>query len=104
MINATPIMSRRLLPHSTAVPRRTSSARTFNSTGDRRGFGKVPAFYFYSSRCSPRGFGWSEGIARKDAEHKAKIATSRQLAALSASERDKRLDRSLLLAVEAVQD
>ena len=33
----------------------------------------------------------------------AKIATSRQLAALSVAERDKRFDRSLLLAVEALQ-
>ena len=37
------------------------------------------------------------------AKEKASIATSRQLAALSVSERNKRLDRSLLLAVEALR-
>ncbi len=42
-----------------------------------------------------------EEIARKDAEAKARIANSRRLAALSATGRDKRLDRALLLAVEA---
>ena len=41
--------------------------------------------------------------ATKRAEAIAKIATSRQLAALSVAERDKRFDRSLLLAVEALQ-
>ena len=39
----------------------------------------------------------------KRAKAQAAIATSRQLAALSASERNKRLDRSLLLAVEALR-
>ena len=42
-------------------------------------------------------------IKRNEANTKAGIATSRQLAALSASERNNRLDRSLLLAVEALQ-
>jgi WD40 repeat protein len=37
------------------------------------------------------------------AKAQARIATSRQLAALSASERNKRLDRSLLLAIEALR-
>jgi serine/threonine protein kinase len=41
--------------------------------------------------------------SRKLAMAQARIATSRQLAALSASERGRRLDRSLLLAVEAVR-
>ena len=40
--------------------------------------------------------------AREAAEYQAQVATSRQLAALSTSERNKRLDRSLLLAVEAL--
>ena len=40
----------------------------------------------------------NEQVARAQ----ARIATSRQLAALSVSERNKRLDRSLLLAVEAL--
>ena len=46
------------------------------------------------------------GIANEKtqlAEDRLKIATSRQLAALSTSEGNKRLDRSLLLAVEALQ-
>ena len=41
--------------------------------------------------------------ATKQANALAKIATSRQLAALSVAERNKRFDRSLLLAVEAVR-
>jgi WD40 repeat protein len=40
---------------------------------------------------------------KKAAELQAQIATSRQLAAISTSDRDKRLDRSLLLAVEALR-
>src|SRR5262249_36111885 len=48
----------------------------------------------------------TKAVAAQKAEAKAKaqtrIATSRQLAALSSSERNKRLDRSLLLAVEAL--
>jgi hypothetical protein len=44
-----------------------------------------------------------EQEARKDAESKARTATSRLLAARSASERNKRLDRALLLAVEALR-
>ena len=39
----------------------------------------------------------------REAKVQARIATSRQLAALSASERDKKLDLSLILAVEALQ-
>ena len=39
----------------------------------------------------------------EEAKAQAKIADSRRLAALSESERDKRLDRSLLLAVEALK-
>jgi WD40 repeat protein len=48
----------------------------------------------------------SEGVAKEQtriAVEKERIATSRQLAALSSSERTKHLDRSLLLAVEALQ-
>jgi len=41
--------------------------------------------------------------ATKQAKDQARIATSRQLAALSVSERNKNLDRSLLLAVEALR-
>ena len=41
--------------------------------------------------------------ARSNAERQTSKAISRQLAALSASERNKRLDRSLLLAVEALR-
>ena len=41
--------------------------------------------------------------AREHANKQAGIATSRQLASLSASERNKNLDRSLLLAVEAMR-
>ena len=41
--------------------------------------------------------------AKQAAEKQAKFATSRQLAALSASERNKQLDLSLLLAVEALR-
>src|SRR5262249_191030 len=41
--------------------------------------------------------------AKQAAEKQAKIASSRQLAALSASERNKNLARSLLMAVEAVR-
>ena len=44
-----------------------------------------------------------EARARLRAKALAKIATSRQLAALSVAERDKRFDRSLLLAVEALR-
>ena len=40
---------------------------------------------------------------KAEAENQAKIATSRQLAALSVAERDKRYDRALLLAVEALR-
>ena len=41
-------------------------------------------------------------IERNEANTKARIATSRQLAAVSASEPNNRLDRSLILAVEAL--
>ncbi len=41
--------------------------------------------------------------ATKQAKAQTRIATSRQLAALSVAERDKRFDRSLLLAVEALR-
>ncbi len=41
--------------------------------------------------------------ATKQAKAQTRIATSRQLAALSVAERDKRFDRSLLLAVAALQ-
>jgi WD40 repeat protein len=44
----------------------------------------------------------AEGAAN-EAKAQTRIATSRQLAALSVAERDKRFDRSLLLAVEAFQ-
>ena len=46
------------------------------------------------------------GIANKateKAERQAKIATSRELATLTAAELDKRLDRALLLGVEALR-
>jgi hypothetical protein len=47
---------------------------------------------------------WNNAQKATDrAEAQTRIATSRQLAALSASERNKRLDRSLLLAVEALR-
>jgi hypothetical protein len=56
------------------------------------------------------GIGWLLGlslrnkkIARTDAEEKTRIATSQRLAAFSASERNSRLDLSLLLAVEALR-
>ncbi len=41
--------------------------------------------------------------AKHEAERQSRFATSRQLAALSVAERDKRFDRSLLLAVAAFQ-
>ena len=44
-----------------------------------------------------------EAEARLEAERKARIATSRQLASLSVSERGTRLDRSVLLAVAALK-
>ena len=46
---------------------------------------------------------WRANRASEAATTKEKLANSRQLAALSASERNKRLDRSLLLAVEALR-
>jgi WD40 repeat protein len=48
----------------------------------------------------------NEALAKeneKEAREQAAIATSRQLAALSATEREKRLDMSLILAVEALR-
>ena len=47
--------------------------------------------------------GWLAYWAMGRARAQARVATSRQLAALSASERNDRLDRSLLLAVEAIR-
>ncbi len=47
--------------------------------------------------------GWLAYWAMGRARAQARVATSRQLAALSASERNDRLDRSLLLAVEAMR-
>ena len=49
------------------------------------------------------GTGFYAIIKKNEANTKAGIANSRQLAAVSASERNHRLDRSLLLAVEALQ-
>jgi len=46
---------------------------------------------------------WRANRASETARTKEKLATSRQLAALSVSERNKHLDRSLLLAVEALR-
>src|SRR5262249_45014074 len=40
---------------------------------------------------------------RERADERARVATSRQFAALSTSERSRRMDRSLLLAVEALR-
>ena len=40
--------------------------------------------------------------ATKEADAQTRLATSRQLAALSVAERDKRFDRSLLLAVASL--
>jgi len=45
----------------------------------------------------------NEQEARKDAEQNAKTATSRQFAALSVLERDRQLDRSLILGVVAAR-
>ena len=52
---------------------------------------------------NPSGKPGSLKRATERARAVAKIATSRQLAALSVAERDRRFDRSLLLAVEAFQ-
>jgi len=46
-------------------------------------------------------FWWQATTARRVAEERALVANSRRLAALSVTERTKRLDRSILLAAEA---
>ena len=68
------------------------------------------AFWLLGTLAATVAFAWLAGLAwykaneqTKIAQAKTRIATSRQIAALSTVERDKRLDRSLLLAIEAVE-